>query len=106
MAYVKRVNAKAGEFVVVDFDVNGQKRRVYFDFNPNYYGHGEGGITNSLRKKFPILRKDIVKMVEEKYFKPWWVNRSNNALAYAIASFYAGAVDSVRDFSGNIVLER
>ena len=90
MYYVERVNAVAGEFVLVT-----PSGRVYFDFNPDFYGPGNGGITNSLRKKFPIPRKEVVVMTEA-FLDREWYQKYSDAVENDIKAFYAYAVDAAQ----------
>ncbi|HIP33922.1 MAG TPA: hypothetical protein EYG89_04205 [Bacteroidia bacterium] len=98
MPYIERVNVKSGEFVLVT-----PLKRVYFDFNPNFYKEGVGSITNSLRKKFPIPRPKIIEMVEKKYFSSqWWKKHLVDAKAHAKGCFKSGAIDTYWDENGEV----
>ena len=77
--------------------------RVCFDFNTDFYEEGDGSITNSLGKKFPIPRSKVIKMVEKKYFSsPWWKKHLVDAKAYAKGCFKSGAIDTYWDENGEV----
>ena len=88
---IKRVNVESGEFVLVMTPL----KRVYFDFNPDFYGKGVGSITNSLRKKFPISRKEIIFMTED-FLDREWYKEFSEPMQHAIRAFYIGAVESAQ----------
>ena len=104
MYYIDRDSErKSGEFALCN---TGNSKMVYFDVDPNYYGKGEPGIINSLKKQFPIPRKEVLEKVEETYFQPWWKKYTKSAEAHALGCFRDGAVDSVFDWEGHVVLSR
>lgn len=101
--YVDRVNVRAGEFVLID--KNKKNKRCYFDFIIHFYGHNNGGIGNSLRKRFPISRKEVVELTKDFLHTENYIYE-RDATKNAKKAYFHNGIDSVYDYYGNEILHR
>ena len=102
---VKKTNSLSGNCVLIEKKDRKITQRIYFTYDPNEY-NGQGGITNSLRKNFPISREKVSAMAG-KLFKKNNLDKyiMVDALKNAVNAFYAGAVDFVY-LNGKVLLSR